>query len=322
MPLPYPFGVTDPDNLRVAYLGPAGTFTEQALLTQPDLAAAEHSLHRTFPDVFFAVENDAADLAFVAIENSIEGSVNVTIDTLAFESDLLIQSEVVIPIVMNLLVKPGAALADITTVVSIPIAIAQCRGWLRNNLPDADLKAANATAEAVQLLAESADGSVAAIGTSLAADIYGLDVVAADIEDHPGNETRFVVVAPPSRGIPAPTGNDKTSMVIFQRANEPGSLLTILQEFAGRGIDLNKLESRPTKQGLGDYCFLIDCEGHIGDEVVADALRDLQWKGHRVKFMGSFPAAADRASHPSHDIAAVWAAADAWIADLRSQIKA
>lgn len=312
--------MTNTDQLRVAYLGPAGTFTEQALLTQPDLAAAQHSLHRTFPDVFFAVDQGDVDLAFVAIENSIEGSVNVTIDTLAFESDLVIQREVVIPIVMNLLVKPGTTLADIDAVVSIPIAIAQCRGWLREHLPGVDLIAANATAEAVESVAGDSDGATAAIGTSLAGELYGLEVLAPDIEDHRGNETRFVVVGPPEVGIPAPTGHDKTSMVIFQRANEPGSLLTILGEFAARGIDLNKLESRPTKQGLGDYCFLIDCEGHVGDEVVADALRDLQWKGNSVKFLGSYPAAKPRSGPANGDTNAAWAAADQWIADLRSRI--
>ncbi len=316
--MPILSAVTNASSLRVAYLGPPGTFTEQALRTQPDLLAAEHSLHRTFPDVFYAVEHGDADLAFVAIENSIEGSVNVTIDTLAFESELKIQREVVIPIVMNLLVKPGGSVADVKTVVSIPIAIAQCRGWLREHLPGADLRAANATAEAVETVAEAADGAIAAIGTSLAAEIYGLDVVAADIEDHPGNETRFVVVA--REGVPAPTGHDKTSIVIFQRADQPGSLLAILQEFAGRGINLTKLESRPTKQGLGDYCFLIDCDGHIGDEVVADALRDLRWKGHGVKFLGSYPAAGLPGETRPAENATAWADADAWIAGIRSTI--
>ncbi len=316
--MPILSAVTTASSLRVAYLGPAGTFTEQALRTQPDLVEAEHSLHRTFPDVFYAVEHGDADLAFVAIENSIEGSVNVTIDTLAFESELKIQREVVIPIVMNLLVQPGTSLPDVETVVSIPIAIAQCRGWLRENLPAVDLRAANATAEAVEIVAEAADGSIAAIGTSLAAEMYGLDILAADIEDHPGNETRFVVVAP--EGVPTPTGHDKTSIVIFQRADQPGSLLAILQEFAGRGINLTKLESRPTKQGLGDYCFLIDCDGHIGDEVVADALRDLRWKGHGVKFLGSFPAAGLPGEKRPAENADAWADADAWVADIRSTI--
>lgn len=311
--------VTDTSTpLSVAYLGPAGTFTEQALLTQPDLADADHILLPTFPDVFYAAEHGEADLAFAAIENSIEGSVNVTIDTLAFEADLLIQREVVIPIVMNLLVKPGTSLDDIKTVVSFPHAVAQCRGWLREHLPDVGIQAANATAEAVRLLAESSDTSTAAIGTALAAGLYGLDTLAEDIEDHPENSTRFVLVA--RDGIPTPTGHDKTSIVIFQRADRPGSLLAILQEFAARSINLTKLESRPTKQGLGDYCFLIDLDGHVADEVVADCLRNLRAKQANVKFLGSYPAAGEEAHEVRQEVSAAWADAGAWLDELRDAV--
>jgi prephenate dehydratase len=303
---------------RIGYLGPAGTFTEQALLTQPDLAAAEHVLFPSFADIFHAITTGDVDQAFVAIENSIAGSVNITLDTLIFESELIIQREVVIPIVMNLLVKPGSTLEDITEVRSIPIATEQCRGWLRERLPNAAMVASNATAEAVQAVGKSSDGSVAAIGASLAAEIYGLDILAPDIADHPGDQTRFVLVE--RSGVAPRTGHDKTSIVVFQRSNEPGSLLAILQEFSARQIDLSKLESRPTKRELGDYCFLIDFRGHIADEVVADALRNLKAKGHKIKFLGSFAAAGGRSTETRAEANKTWAEAKTWVADLQAGI--
>jgi prephenate dehydratase len=242
----------------------------------------------------------------------------VTLDLLAFEHDLLIEREVVIPVSMDLMVNPGVQLSEIKRVVSIPVASAQCRGFLSEHLPGVDLLAANSTAEAARLLAEHPDANAAAIAPKRSAELYGLDVLAADIEDHPGNATRFVVVSPV--GIPAPTGHDKTSIVVFQRADVPGSLLAILQEFAARNINLSKLESRPAKTGLGDYCFLIDLEGHIDDELVADCLRDLKSKQADVKFMGSFPAAGEHGPVRRRDADAAWRKADAWLADLRSQI--
>ena len=214
----------------------------------------------------------------MAVENSIEGAVTVTVDNLAFETDLLIQREVVMGVQMNLLAPSGVGLGDVRRVLSIPVATAQCRAFLRRELPGAVAVATSSTAEAAQLVAgPEHDGHTAAIAPSVAAKVYGLDVLATDIEDHPDNATRFVVVA--RHGIQPPTGHDKTSVVIFQRTDRPGSLLTILQEFAARSINLTKLESRPTKKGLGHYCFLVDLEGHVGDELVADCLRDLRVEG-------------------------------------------
>jgi prephenate dehydratase len=149
--------------------------------------------------------------------------------------------------------------------------------------------------------------------------VYGLEVIAAAIEDHDNNETRFVLVA--RDGIPAATGHDKTSIVVFQRADEPGSLLSILQEFAARGINLTKLESRPTRKGLGDYAFLIDLEGHLSDEVVADALRSLKTKQTDVKFLGSYPAAGEHGPAVRKEVEAAASRADAWLDDLRSGIE-
>jgi prephenate dehydratase len=306
------------DPRRVGFLGPEGTFTEQALLTQPDLAEAELVALPTIPDVLAATSSGEVDLGFTAIENSIEGTVNVTLDTLAFDTDLLIQREVVISVQLNLLGVRGASMSDIRSVVSFPHATAQCRAFITRELPGVTTQAANSTAEAARIIGDTGDKSVAAIGTALAAKIYDLDVLDEDVEDHPENQTRFVVVAP--QGIPAPTGHDKTSIVVFQRADRPGSLLSILQEFAARAINLTKLESRPTKRGLGDYCFIIDLEGHIGDELVADCLRDLRSKQTDVKFLGSYPAAGEHGESVRRDADAAWHAANAWLDGLRSQI--
>ena len=246
--MPYPSGVDDTKALKVGYLGPAGTFTESALLTQTDLAAAEHILFRSHSDVLHNTSSGIVDFGFCAIENAIEGTVNVVQDTLAFDSELMIQREVVFPITMNLLVQSGTVINEVEKVISYPHALAQVRAFLRNNLPDAELEAANSTAHAAQMLAESPSSKVAAVGTSLAADKYGLEIAAESIEDHPGNKTRFILIA--KDGIPAPTGHDKTSVVVFQQSDKPGSLLAILQEFAARSINLTKLESRPTREAL------------------------------------------------------------------------
>jgi len=304
---------------RIGFLGPEGTFTEQALLTQADLLGADLVPCETIADVIAATAAGELDLGFVPIENAIEGTVNVTLDTLAFETDLLIQREVEIAIQLELLGVPGADLAAITTVVSYPHALAQCPGFLHDTLPDARTGAATSTAEAARAVAEAGDPTVAAIGTALAAEIYGLDVLATDIEDHTDNQTRFVLLA--REGMPAATGHDKTSLVIFQRTDQPGTLLTILGEFAARSINLTKLESRPTKKGLGHYCFIIDLEGHIAEELVADCLRDLKSKCEDVKFLGSYPAAGAHGPAVRRDAEAAWASADEWLAGLRAQIQ-
>jgi prephenate dehydratase len=304
---------------RIGFLGPEGTFTEQALLSQPDLAALELVALPSIPDVLNAVHDGRVDRGFVAVENSIEGAVTVTVDNLAFETDLLIQREVVMGVQMNLLAPSGVGLGDVRRVLSIPVATAQCRSYLRRQLPSATTVATASTAEAAQLVSgPEHDGQTAAIAPSVAAKVYGLDVLSTDIEDHPDNATRFVVVA--RHGIPAPSGHDKTSVVIFQRTDRPGSLLTILQEFAARSINLTKLESRPTKKGLGHYCFLIDLEGHIADELVADCLRDLKSKVEDVKFLGSYPAAGEHGPARRREAEAAWRDASAWVERLRSEI--
>jgi len=304
---------------KIGYFGPAGTFTEQALLTQADLASDIHLPFRTVPDVLDAVESGEVDLGFVPIENSIEGTVNFTQDALVFDYQLLIQREVVLDIELCILAKPGTSLEDVRVLLSIPVATAQCHSYIRKNLQSVEIRAAHSTAEAARRVGEDSQVGVAAIAPRNAAHLYGLVVIASDIADHSGNQTRFVVVGKSS--IPSSTGHDKTALVVFQRADEPGSLISILQEFAARRINLSQLLSRPTKQGgLGDYCFVIYADGHIEDELMADVLRDLHAKQGAVKFLGSYPAAGVHAHSAREHADSRWREADDWVTTLRSRI--
>ena len=303
----------------VGFLGPLGTFTEQALRSQPDLTSRELVAFPTVPDVLDAVTSGEMDLGFVPLENSIEGMVNFTQDALAFDHELLIQREVVLDVEHCVLAKPGATLEGIKLLHSIPVATAQCHQFVRSHLPGAEVHQVSSTAEAARLVGESDDTAAAALSARVAAEMYQLEVLAADVADHDGNQTRFVVVA--TEGVPAPTGHDRTGLVVYQRANEPGSLLSILGEFAARRINLSNLVSRPTKAGgLGDYCFIIYAEGHIGDELIADALRDLHAKQGGVKFLGSYPSAVADASAREHADGR-WRQADDWLRRLRATIR-
>jgi prephenate dehydratase len=304
---------------RIGYLGPEGTFTQQALRSQADLAGAEHIPFRTVVDVLDAVEDGSISLGFVPIENSIEGTVNYTQDALVFDHDLLIQREVVLDIEMCLLAKKGATLQQVTKIYSMPVATAQCHGYIRQHAPLAEVFVANSTAEAARTVSESGDNTIVAVAPRNAASIYGLEVIAENIADQSGNQTRFVLVA--KEGIPVPTGHDRTALVVFQRADEPGSLLSILQEFAARRINLSQLLSRPTRSGgLGDYCFIMYADGHIKDELMADALRDLHAKHGDVKFMGSYPAFGEHAHTAREHADTRWREADDWISALRARI--
>jgi prephenate dehydratase len=303
---------------RVAFLGPPGTFTEEALLSQPDLAQLELVPFSGLLDVLTATQSGDVGLGFVPIENSIEGTVTATLDNLVFDTELLIQREIVLDVHLNLVARPGTRTSDITRVVSFPHASAQCRGFLAQQLPGAEVLAANSTADAARQLGEGGSPATAALAPALAAKLYGLEVLESNVEDHQDNQTRFVLVA--RSGIPAPTGHDRTSIVCYQQADRPGSLHAILGQFAARSLNLTKLESRPTKRALGDYCFIIDLEGHVDDEVVADCLRDLHAQLAGVKFLGSYPAAGEHGPARRRDAEAAWRSADAWIASLRGQI--
>jgi prephenate dehydratase len=271
--------------LRVAYLGPEGTNSHDAALRR----YGDSATLVPHPDIATAVAAAAGrlcDEALVPIENSTEGSVAITLDLLVAGEAPAIVGELVLPIRHFLIALPGVGLTDIERIVSIPQASAQCRHFLRDRLPGAQVFPALSTAAAVAACVHS--DRVAAIGSESAARLYGMQVVAADIQDHSGNATRFVALGhSPTR----PTGRDRTSIVFSLDADRPGGLVAALTPFAGRGINLSKIESRPTKAELGSYHFLVDCEGHADDATVAEALAELRAIAVGLRVLGSYPRA-------------------------------
>ncbi len=267
---------------KLAYLGPAGTFAEEAAIAFD--ADAERVSCPSIPAVAEAVESGRADAGVVPIENSLEGAVTFTADLLIQDSNLFIHDEVVLPIHHNLLAAPGTILGDIGTVYSHPQALAQCRTYLLQNLPDARPVAALSTSAAVELLAEETDA--AAIGTLSSARIYGANVLDRAIEDNPNNETRFVVLASEDHG---PTGDDKTSLAFTFDEDAPGLLHTVLGHVLDEGINMAKIESRPNKLELGRYYFLLDLDGHRGDAAVGRVLDRIRESVTTLKVFGSYP---------------------------------
>ena len=273
---------------RIAYLGPRGSFAEAALRSLVDATT-----HELVPAVSVQAALDAGragsvDRALVPIENSVEGSVSITLDELAVGDRLVIVDEVAIPVRFDLMVRPGMTLAQVGRVATHPHAQAQVRGWLATNLPDAAVIPAMSTAAAAAALLEEPAPFDAAVAQTIAADIYGLEIIASDIQDTDEASTRFVLVQRP--GVhPLPTGADKTTLSLFMRHDEPGALLAILTEFSVRGVNLTRIESRPTRKALGDYFFSVDIEGHVDDARVAEALMGLHRICMDVRFLGSYP---------------------------------
>lgn len=272
---------------KIAYLGPRGTFSEEALRSQDDLASCALIAMGTIEAAMKSAMNGDVDYAFAPIENSIEGSVSSTIDELIFGDGLFIQREVVIDIHIDLMALAGVEMDEITEVVSHPHALAQVRQFLASALPQAVATPVNSTADAARLVAEGHRRDLAAVGPPITAEVYSLAVLAHSIEDREANETRFVLVG--SDRVQARTGNDRTLVVCFQRSDRPGSLHDLLEAFSARGVNLTRIESRPTKLALGDYCFLIELEGHISDAAVTDALRDVYEDLASIRFLGSYP---------------------------------
>lgn len=303
---------------RYAYLGPAGTFTEQALRSLPAARNADLLPYSTVGTALEAVRAGDADGAVVPLENSVEGGVAATMDELATGEPLMITRELLVEVQFSLLARAGTTLADVAKVASHPHATAQCRRWLATHLPHADVVHESSTAHAAAVVAAESSPYDAAISAPIAAATYRLATLAANIADQAGAVTRFVLVSRPGPPPPA-TGADKTSLVVFIRDNHPGALLELLEQFAARGVDLTRIESRPTGSALGKYCFSIDAEGHVADPRVGEALMGLRRTSADVRFLGSYERAdQQRSSDRAGTTAADFAHASQWLARLRS----
>jgi prephenate dehydratase len=295
-------------SLRVGYFGPEGTFTHEALIDSTAGLELTHVPYPTIFDTVMAVHDGEVDRALVPIENSLEGSVDATLDTLAIETeDVAIVGEVVHAIRHYLIARTRLELSEIETVVSHPQANAQCAWFIRTNLPRARVLAGASTAQAVRMVAEH-DGPWAALGTRLAAERYGCQVLRAGVEDGAVNETRFVWLAPagspagapgdlePAAGYPAGGSGDppsrpwKTAIVFWGAGSETaGWLVRCLAELADRRVNLTRIESRPLKQTLGQYMFFADLEGRDIDQHVVEAMEALRARVAVLRVLGSFP---------------------------------
>jgi prephenate dehydratase len=277
--------------MRVGYLGPDGTVSHEALMSVPGAETFELAPQPTLHDAVIAVHDAAVDRALVPIENALEGSVTPTLDALAFETDdVVIVGEVRHPVHLCLLAPEPLPLDAIRTVVSHPQASAQCGRFLRGTLRGARLVAAPSTADAVRQVAGGVEAG-AAVGTRYAGSLYGCTVLAEDIEDDHGNETRFVWIAR-AGAEPAAGGRFKTALVFWGAGSSgPGWLVRCLLEFATRGVNLTRIESRPRREGLGEYMFFLDVDGASADEAVAGAIEGLRAHADVVRVLGSFPAA-------------------------------
>jgi len=272
----------------IAFLGPRGSFSEAALRALDESGGAELIASGSVAEALTTLRAGSVDRALVPIENSIEGSVATTLDGLSVGEPLVIVAEQVISVSFTLMARPGVALSDIRSVGTHPHASAQCSGWVRDNLPYATVVPMSSTSAAAAALASGETGFEAAIAPRIAADIYEIEVLADDIGDNDEAWTRFILLAQTGH-LPAPTGADKTTLSLFMRADHPGALMEILTEFSVRGVNLTRIESRPTRKALGDYFFSVDCEGHVNDARVGEALAGLHRICADVRFLGSYP---------------------------------
>jgi prephenate dehydratase len=307
---------------RFVYLGPEGTFTEQALRTIPAAERGTRTPARSVPEALDAVRAGDADAALVPLENSIGGAVPVTLDELANGLPLVITREVVLPVEFVLAARPGVTLDAVATIAAHPQASAQCRGWLRAHLPDAAVVDVLSNSTAAIAAAEGRQD--AAICAPIGASRYRLDVLADKIADHPDAVTRFALVTRPG-APPAPTGDDVTSLAVYIAHDRVGALLAVLMELAVRGINLTRIESRPTGERLGRYVFFLDCAGHVAEARLGETLQGLRRICADVRFLGSYPrhrltaADGDAPTPPPPGLSdADFADAAAWLARLRA----
>lgn len=272
------------------YFGPAGTFTHQALTT---ITKAEARPYSSVVGALAGVREGEVDAAVVPIENSVEGGVSATLDELINGTPLVIRREILVPVSFGLYARPGTALDDVRAVLTHGHAAAQCRRFL-GSLTDAVVTEAGSTAGAAEEVSRPDSRHDAAVCARVAGELYGLEELAWPIEDNPGAVTRFVEVCRAGE-VPLRTGADKTTLVAFMDEDRSGALLEILEQFKVRGVNLTRIESRPTKTSLGSYCFSIDAEGHVEDARMAETLKGLARICPRVQFLGSYPRA-DRRS--------------------------
>jgi prephenate dehydratase len=270
----------------IAFLGPEGTFAHAALRNLPAALGATLLPMTNVTLAIDAVRRGAADAALVPLENSVEGAVPATLDELAGGEPLIITEETYLDVTFELMARPGTQLCDVQSVATHPHAEAQVRRWLIDNLRAAQVALVGSTAGAAQAVAGGEYD--AAVGAAVAGELYGLEVIAHDIADNEAAVTRFVLITRPAPP-PPPTGNDRTSLVAYLREDHSGALLEILSEFGTRGVNLTRIESRPTKGRIGQYCFSIDCEGHITEERVGDAVAALHRICADVRYLGSYP---------------------------------
>ncbi len=276
-----------------SYLGPAGTFTEAALAQVPEAKGATWRPVHNVGEALDDVVTGRSVAAMIAIENSIDGGVSAAQDALANIPDVRIIGEYIVPVTFDLVVRAGTTLADITVINAHPVAYAQCRGWLEKNLPQHGHipSPSNVAAAADLVSAQTAEAAIAPPGI---VDHYDVSVLQANIGDNASAETRFVLVSR-MREIPAPTGCDKTSLIVELPEDRAGVLLEMLEQFATRGVNLSLIQSRPVGDGMGRYRFVIDADGHVRDARMADALLGLRRFSPRVTFLGSYPRADGRA---------------------------
>lgn len=297
----------------LGYFGPAGTFTHQALLTVSDAEAIPYS---TVAQALAAVRAGEVEAVMVPIENSVEGGVSATLDSLANGQRLMIVKEVLIGVQFNLYARPGTELGQVRKVLTHPHSAAQCRDWTAANLPLATITEGGSNAAAAQEVSDPTSKYDAAICGQVAGEMYGLVPIATGIADNSSAVTRFVLVSRPTEP-PPPSGADKTTLVAYMHADRAGALLEILEQFSGRGVSLCRIESRPTKTGMGNYCFSIDAEGHLRDPRVAEAMLGLHRICSEVIFLGSYARADGVRPHiPPGFSDADFAAARDWYATL------
>lgn len=299
------------------FLGPAGTFTEAALMQVPGAAEAICVPASNVNTALDKVRDGSADAAMVPIENSVEGGVTATLDAIATGQELRILREALVPISFVLVARPGVGIDDIRRISTHGHAWAQCRLWVDKNIPDVEYIPGSSTAAAAMgLLEGDAHYDAAICAPIVAAEQPGLSVLAENIGDNPGAVTRFVLVGRPG-SLPERTGADKTTVVVPLPEDRPGALMEILDQFATRGVNLSRIESRPTGQYLGHYFFSIDADGHVSDARVADALAGLHRISPATRFLGSYGRAdGQRAEVAPHTSDQAFRSAHAWVKDI------